>query len=334
MDFDLTMPTVLLLVTLVAAFLNRRVEGKLKGVLEEREFRIRDALLLVASITVTVLVVVWIPEFALMAIFLFAYSMLLFIFTYVFSDFSKTKANVFGLVFLVASLVAGIASQLQVIPNTSGLYGAVAFYGLSAFILATLIYERKRSASKERWYIAILPPALFTCLYAFYSKSPLWFPYLLDIYGAVFAVLIILYISSLFSWKTTVIFAGMLTVVDIILVLVTGSMVSAAKSVSGLRLPVLISLPIMPLILTEKGLQYMSLGLGDFFFAGLLIVQTQRKFGRAFGVLAAVAMAMSFAIFEIYLLYYNVVAFPGTLMLMCGWIPIAAIGLIRKPRNQ
>ena len=120
---------------------------------------------------------------------------------------------------------------------------------------------------------------------------------------------------------------------DIILVLVTGVMVTAAKQVSGLGLPMLVSLQTLPLVMTEQGLQYMSLGLGDFFFAGILAIQTHKKFGKKIAMLSAFSMSLSFAIFEAFLLNYRFGAFPGTLMIICGWLPVIAWKLLSE-RNQ
>jgi len=213
-------------------------------------------------------------------------------------------------------------------------YGALGFYCLFAFAFLALVYEENRIDTGERWYLAVLPPATFICLYLFFSRTPIWFPYLLDLFAVVFAVLIILYLGSLFTWKTSLIFVGLLTIMDIILVLYTGTMVSAARHVFTLRLPILISVPtIPPIILTEWGWLYMSLGLGDFFFAGLIGIQTMKKFGKSFAVLSVVAMAISFFIFEILMLNYGLRAFPGTLMIICGWVPLVLWKMrnIKKP---
>src|SRR3990170_5476678 len=123
-----------------------------------------------------------------------------------------------------------------------------------------------------------------------FSPTPLWFPVLLNVYGVVFAVLVTLYLSSLFTWKVTFLFAGLLTVADIVLVLFTGVMVTAATHVAGLGLPVLISLPTVPLVISEQGIRYLSLGLGDFFFAGTLATQTFKKFGRKAAAISALTM--------------------------------------------
>jgi hypothetical protein len=76
----------------------------------------------------------------------------------------------------------------------------------------------------------------------------------------------------------------------------------------------------------------MSLGLGDFFFAGLLGIQTLKKFGKKFAVLSVIAIAVSFFIFEAWILSYQQAAFPGTLIIMTGWLPVILLGML-KNRN-
>jgi hypothetical protein len=330
MHFDIVMPIALFLVTIVATFLNDKVEGKFKDVFEGKEFGNWNVVVLVAAISITISLMVFVPQMAIMTIFLFAYSMVLFIFTYLFSDFQKAKAQLFCLVFLAASFAATTISIFTFGANSMVAYGALAFFCLFGFAFVALLYEETRISKKERWYLAVLPPASFICLYVFFSRTPIWFPYLLDTYGIVFAILIILYLGSVFTWKTTLIFVGALTVMDVILVLITGTMVSATRTVSALRLPVLVSLPTLPTINTEWGLIYMSLGLGDFFFAGLISIQTMKRFGRRFAILSIIAMTISFFIFELIILNYELGAFPGTLMLICGWLPLVALRSLRR----
>lgn len=260
MYFDVAMPLTLFLVTLVSMFLNQKTESKLKPVFEEREFGWKDTVVLVAAMAIAVSVIYFIPDMALMTVFLFSYSMLLFTFGYVFSN--------------------------------------------------------------KRWYVAVLPPTLFVLLYLFFSLNGdlvwVWSEYLVNVYALVFAVLITLYLGSMFKWKTTLIFAGLLTIMDVILVLVTKTMISAATTATSLNLPVVVMMPILP-ALNGK----MLLGLGDFFFAGLLATQSFKKFGKKFGILSVIAMVLSFAIFEAALLTYRVGAFPGTVMIITGWLPLA-----------
>jgi len=201
-----------------------------------------------------------------------------------------------------------------------------------------LLFELRRTGSGGRWYLAVLPPALFIIVFFIFNPTPVWFPFLFDAFGIVFAILITLYLSALFTWKTTVIFAALLTVIDFILVLVIPVMEAAATHVASLGLPVVIVLPIVPPILTSAGLfglQPIALGLGDFFFAGTLATQTYKKLGERTGIICAVTMSIAFGVFEILLLNTDFGAFPGTLMIICGWLPIIAWKfLVEKRKNN
>jgi hypothetical protein len=158
--------------------------------------------------------------------------------------------------------------------------------------------------------------------------------------------LIILYLGSLFTWKTVLVFAVLLTIVDIILVLGTGSMVVAAQQFTGLGLPVLVQLPNVPLVFSSNGPLFRGIGLGDFFFAGILALQTFKKFGKKTGYVAVVAMAISFAVFEAFIpeiavalepiLHRQIGGFPGTLMIILGWLPVVAWKMLseRKQKQQ
>ena len=334
--FDVTMPVTLFAVTLVAILLDRRVEGKLKTSFEKKEFHTSDAILFMAMIIAIVSAIVFAPQMAILVIFLFSYSTLLFTVSYVFSDMQKKRAQLFCMIFIVASGLAGAAGFFGLFPESVRFSGTLAFAELAVCAFFALMYEQYGSDVKKRWYLAVLPPALFILLYLAYNGTGLWFPYLFNAYGMMFAVLVTLYLGSLFSWRNVLIFAGLLTIMDIVLVLFTGVMVTAAKQVSGLGLPVLISLPTVPLIVTEWGLQYMSLGLGDFFFAGILATQTFKKFGKRTAVLSVLTMSLSFAVFEAFLMNYQWGAFPGTLMIICGWLPVVAGKLFagRKTSNN
>ena len=266
MYFDITMPLTLFAVTLVSLFANQKTESKLKeSLMAEREMGVRDAALLVGVMAVMVYLIVFVREitYILIVLYMFAYSMLLFTFTYLFS--------------------------------------------------------------KNRWYLSVLPPAVFILLYVFLGvlqNDPLWTYYLANVFALIFAVLITLYLVGLFTWKVTAIFGVLITMMDIILVLVTRTMVQAAKAALSLKLPVVVSLPLVPLMVTSQGLLTLSLGLGDFFFAGLLGIQTCKKYGTRFAIWTVVGITLSFFVFEYFLLNYWRGAFPGTLMIICGWAPL------------
>ena len=344
---DIAMPLALMTVLTAALLLNKRTEGKLKTTFEEREFRTRDAVLLVVMIAVVIFAIGYISlldpgkifQNIILLVFMFSYSMLLFIFSYLFSDMKRRKARLFSLGFAIASFLSGTISLLEPFTDALALYRALAFYGLAAFAFTSIIIDTKKTIMKERWYVAIQPPTLFVLLFVFfnvvYDGAPVWAPVLLDVFALTFAVLIILYLGSLFTWKATIVFAVLLTIVDIILVLGTGSMVVAAQHFTGLGLPVLVYLPNLPFVFSVEGiLLFRGLGLGDFFFAGILALQTSKKFGRQAGYAAVLAMTISFAVFEAFLpeilslleplLQREIGGFPGTLMIILGWLPVVA----------
>ena len=356
---DIAMPAALFAVATAALLLNERTEGKLKTTLEERELRTRDVVLLVVMITGAISVIAYISildpgqifQNIILLVFLFSYSMLLFMFSYLFSGIKRKRAQLFSLGFGIASLFAGTIGLLEPFADGLSFYRALAFYGLAVFAFSSIMIDAKKADVQERWYVAVQPPALFLLLFTFYNVvydgTPVWAPVLLDVFALTFAVLIILYLGAMFTWKTAVVFAVLLTIVDIILVLGTGSMVVAAQQFTGLGLPVLVFLPNVPIIQTTQGvLLFRGLGLGDFFFAGILALQTFKKFGKRAGYASVVAMTISFAVFEAFLpeivrlleplLQREIGGFPGTLMIILGWVPVVAWKMLseRKQKQQ
>jgi len=343
-NLDIAMPTALLVVILVAFFLNKKSEGKLKDALEEKEFQTKDVIFLVVMITITISAIAFISllnpgqifQNIILSVFMFSYSMLLFVFSYLFSNLERKKAQIFSLVFCLIGFSVGTISLLEPFVDNISFIRALSFYIFGFFALSVIIFEFKNKKHNEKWFIAFQPTVLFVLFFVFYNLAydgiSVWSPILLNVYGFLFAVLIILYLGSMFTWKTTFIFAILLTVVDIILVLGTGSMVVAAQQFTELGLPVLVRLPNIPLKYIDGMLLSRGLGLGDFFFAGILGLQTYKKYGKKIGVLSAITMTVSFGIFEAFLpeiieflepiLQREIGGFPGTLMIICGWLPI------------
>jgi hypothetical protein len=230
------------------------------------------------------------------------------------------------MVIMISSIVVfrGLVAPLMILFMFS--------YSMLLFIFTYLF-------SRQRWYVAIAPPAMFILLYVFLRNSFVWTDYLVSIYGVVFAVLITLYVGSLFTWKPTLIFAALLTTADIILVLVTGTMVQAANTTFlSLSLPVMVAVPVVPLIGTSLGFLPIALGIGDFFFAGLLATQTFKKYGKTMTIVSMISMTASFFLFEMFLLTFWKIGFPGTLMIICGWLPPIAVKTMmdrsRKVRKE
>src|SRR4030042_2165594 len=89
---DLAMPTALLVVVLVALFLNNRAEGRLMATVEQKEFKTRDVVLLIVFIAIVISVIAYTTMInpgevfsnVLMVIFLSSCATLLFTFSYVF----------------------------------------------------------------------------------------------------------------------------------------------------------------------------------------------------------------------------------------------------------
>jgi hypothetical protein len=359
-SLDIAMPIALFITIMVAMLLNKRIEKKITATVEKKEFKTRDILLLIAFIVVMISVIAYtsiinpggITESILLVLFLSSYTMLLFTFSYVFTNTTRVRAQIISVGFGVAALACGLASLTAALSDAYTILRVAAFFVLAGYCFAVAVNEQKKPALKKkgRWYLAIQPAAIFLLLFVFFNllyggSAHIWQPYLMDVFGFTFAVLIILYLSSLFNWKTVGIFAALLTIIDIILVIGTGTMVTAAQQFTGLGLPVLVYLPNYPLIHNMGGLiEFRGLGLGDFFFAGILLVQTYKKFGQKTAVVSAVAMALAFGIWEAFLddilavlepiVGRDVGGFPGTLMIISGWIPVVVVALLIQRRNK
>jgi len=270
MQFDITMPIFLFLLCFASIKIYKKFEDKLKQILEEKEFQIKDVIVLVAVMGVMISIMMLVPSLALTVIILFAFSMLMFTFSFI---------------------VTG------------------------------------------KWYVSVIPPAIFVLLYyfgVFWGIPYLWNLYIIDVFAILFAILITMYLGGLFTWKTTAVFAVLLTAVDIIQVLLTGHMGEVASKAVQSELPLLVFLPILPPYNAEQELAMMGLGLGDLFFAGLLSLQAFRELGEDAALLSIVGISISFFAFETLLLNYKIGFFPGTLMIICGWLPVAIIKQLRS----
>lgn len=207
-SLDLAMPVALLAVIVVAMFLNKRVQGKLMSTVEEREFKTRDIILLVVFMAIVITVISYTSMISpgdvfpniLLVIFLSSYTMLLFTFSYVFSNLTKMRAQLLSLGFGVASLVAAVGSLLGPLADSFTVYRAIAFFALATFCFGVAVFEQLKIVTKSRWYVAAQPPATFVLLFIFLNvihntgTSSIWYPYLMDVFGLTFAILIILYL--------------------------------------------------------------------------------------------------------------------------------------------
>jgi hypothetical protein len=179
---------------------------------------------------------------------------------------------------------------------------------------------------------------MFLFLFVFFNQTSLWFPFLLDVYGILFAMLIVIYIAPMFNWKIIFIFAFALTILDIILVWGPAHlMVQVATTLSGLNLPVLVWFPNFPPMFSFEGyLMFHGLGLGDLFFSGVLSYQTLKKFGKPTAIISLIAAAISFGCYELLLMNDSlaellpVAALPATLPILTGWMIVIGIRMLME----
>ncbi len=360
--FDIAMPITLFVVVTVAMLLNKRVGGRLQSTVEEKEFQTKDIILLVVFMAIVISAITYVSiinpgaifQNIILIFFLSSYTTLLFTFSYIFSNLPKTRAQMLSIGFGVASAVAGAACLLGPLQDAYTIYRVAAFFALTAFCFGVVVFEQVKTYSKPKWYVAVQPPAIFVLLFVFFNfisnagTAAVWFPIVMDVFGLTFAILIILYLSSLFNWKTVGLFAVLLTTMDIILVF-SGPMVAAANTFTGLGLPVLVYLPNIPLFkapagyLNIFGFAPVGLGLGDFFFGGVLAVQTFNKFGKKIALEAVIAMTIAFGLWEASfsvilpwlssILGHQLTGFPGTLMILSGWAPVATWTVFSEKRK-
>jgi len=206
---------------------------------------------------------------------------------------------------LTASWIGVAVAIMALVPRE-----AIRIFFLAAYsyILFSFIY-----VLLKKWYIAIFPPLLFICSYFFF-----WNLATFNIFVAIFLIMIVLYTSGLFSWRTVWIFAVLLTIMDIIQVFFTGFMVQSAMKMIELRLPVLLTLPMYPCT------SVINLGLGDIYLASLISIQASAKYKIKVGVLIAITNSIAMFIFEVIMLNIKLFKFfPATLVVMTG----SAMGL-------
>lgn len=86
MIFDVLLPTVLFLVTATTLYIHSRFQIRVESLLEERKLDYRYAVVMVVATGIMASVWLLIPGKAILLLFMFAYSLLLFLFTYLISQ--------------------------------------------------------------------------------------------------------------------------------------------------------------------------------------------------------------------------------------------------------
>jgi len=157
--------------------------------------------------------------------------------------------------------------------------------------------------------IAVLPSVLFVALYFLY-----WNLFLLDFFAILIVISAVLYVGRLFTWKTTLAFAALLTAMDIIHVFGTKQMAAVAEKTVGLGLPVMIIVPSFP----TAG--FIALGLGDLLLSGLFATQTAQRNGRRYGLICCASIAVTLLIGELVILNTPYTFLPATVFVTLGWL--------------
>jgi len=205
-------------------------------------------------------------------------------------------------IILLVAAMGAMVTVLVYIPEQSILVLFSFAYVAVLFLFTYLLVPK--------WYLAIVPSVLFILLFLYF-----WNIYLFNFFAIVFGISISVYMGSLFTWKTTLGFVSLLTIIDIVQVWVTRFTVVSAQKSLELGLPVGVLLPTIPFLDI-----YTFLGLGDIFFLGLLGIQSTRKYGRKFGLASIATMAIVFFLFQTYMLNSTIQDFPATVFVISGWL--------------
>ncbi|MBS7606527.1 MAG: hypothetical protein QW502_02230 [Candidatus Bathyarchaeia archaeon] len=226
-------------------------------------------------------------------------------------------------IFLMVASVGAMVSLTVLMPSYAIQIIFVAAYSYMLLIFVYLLLEKI--------LLAVIPPVAFIITYlavyiiiedAYIANA------IMSLFAALFAIMIITYLNALFSWRVAILFAALLTAMDVIQVFLTTHMIEAAFKMIALRLPVAIILPTFPSV----GYM-MSLGLGDIFLSGLLSTQAANRYGRKTGLLIAASISAALFIFEI--LAFNLKlefegGFPATIIVLLGCFLGLGISILQK----
>lgn len=223
--------------------------------------------------------------------------------------FEERKLNTRDILLMVI-LMGVMVTIIAFIPSLAIQILFIAAYSYAMFLFVYVILKK--------WYLAVALPVFFVSSYFFFPNL-----FFLDVFAVIFAVIVSVYLGVLFSWKTTLIFAILLTIMDIVQVFGTGFMIQAAQKLITLKLPVGVTVPTYP-YQSEKGI---LLGLGDIFLSGLLAIQTALKHGQKAGILTSATIGIAIFVFEA--VWFNgflegIGSFPATVVVILGW----ALGIV------
>jgi len=132
MIFDVLLPMVLFLVTAATLYVHSKYEVRVESIFEERKLDYRYAVIMVVATGIMVSVLLLIPDKAVMIIFISAYSLLLFLFTYL-------VAPKWYLAFLPPALFIAIYFSPYWMFNVFGVYWIFNVFGIVFAILVSVL---------------------------------------------------------------------------------------------------------------------------------------------------------------------------------------------------
>ena len=86
MTFDIALPVAIFFIALATILLSAKLERRVKSLFEEKEFTIRDSVLLVVAMGGMVTALVFVPAQAILVLFLWVFSVAMFMITYLISQ--------------------------------------------------------------------------------------------------------------------------------------------------------------------------------------------------------------------------------------------------------
>lgn len=228
-------------------------------------------------------------------------------------QFNEQKLGKHSVILLVCTMGL-VGTTLAFLPNNA--FQILYLVNLS-ILLFSFVYLIARN-----WYMAIIVPSIMLLLYFFYWDSLLIF----NLFAVILGSIITIFLSMLFSWKNTLLFTALLTLLDVIQVFATGFMGQIVDKVLQLELPVLIVLPTYPI----SGL--IALGVGDIFLSGLLAIQIAKKWKYTLGIFTILIMSIGMFLFELFVFNTGYTAyFPATIVIVLSWsVSVGAIHLIDR----
>ncbi len=158
----------------------------------------------------------------------------------------------------------------------------------------------------NRWLSIILPSIFYLCFFFFWNIK------LLNLFAIILAFGTSLILASTFSWRSSLAFVAILTLIDVIHVFGTKMMVEVGQKGIQLGLPIMLLLPTYP----AKG--YLGFGLGDLFVASLITVRNWERFGGRAGLLTSIHIALFLGLMIPIVERFG--ALPATVFISAGWV--------------